>query len=1538
MSNPQIDPTINQIGFPLRQANVYLYDSGAPENHNIFAGVSETPGAPSNDYFAGSFMSHLGLIYSSFPSRQQFSPGKYLEYVMKPVLYTQILRRHWSLPETRLLLNLGYELNTSFAMGTNLSPPYTNAEVVENSPPFRSDYADPEDRLSYHLYAPYTWEEYTEVLPADFTIVNSNTLQNPTNSVLVMDISQDPTLVDKDGDDVFVRPEEVFGIRGVTTGGNNHNLLILGQNGKVFTYTPEPGFYGRAEFGFYLTDGKETGAMEVYSIEVVRDQDISYPDDQELIINGDFEDGIEVKTWEEPDKVYTSHYLVNAQPQLHYGIIPTGGGFPFSKYVAIKHSLDNWPQYAGSGADNDFGSFGTWYTHCPSSFVSMRPSPSTSTTNNQRYAVPQNIIASLIAPIEPSKYYELKFEVGPSPTGNEIGQELSGMVVHIISEPEYIPGTGVSYNILQTIDPDITVEELFYPFQPEPWQPVSVTFQYCGSQDAHNLLFEYYYYSSSGPTTYFDNLSDQTISPNCDPYEAQMDIEIIPNSCDYVYSWTPITGLSDPSIPNPTASPSQTTTYTITVTNTVTSESASDQVTVFVTEPLEFTAEITVCPTGDKINLFDYVNPDGGIFTGEGVTGNQFDPGIGIGEYEITYYLNDGCDGTASIIVTVAGYDYSTASHPYGLHVYSGDANDGGTLSGDLQFLQPLVIHDGATFNLTNAHIEFIENKGVNILAGGRLNIIDSHLKNLDCADHWRGVYVYGNNNYSQSGQDVYEQGRCYLENTEIENAISGITNYGSPYYNSSDHGGIIKAIDVTFKNCRISTDLRNYQNMVNGNELPIRCEFYNCHYIWDNDFRFIDDIENPVVYLDHVFRVKFSGCEFTNTHPGLFSPPNNHYRKAAIYADQASINISRGCTGPPPYAFNTDGSCISGDEPSLIEGFNYGIVLRAGAGSSVTKTTFRCYRGLWAYKAMPFRLTQNNFQMLPINLAPYAGQTDPAGGPMWNIPYGAYIDHTPGFWIEGNTFNIASGTPSAGLFVRNSGSNYNQIYRNTFSNNQFGLVAYDENRGPDYNKGLKILCNTYSNNTADNWVLSTTNPPYSEYWGISPYQGVPPVGIEPGISAGNKFLDQPVVNLYNSLEWVNYYYHQSENVTSTFGVTEILVQDEHECPSSFGSPLTPELMSEKQSEAGALQNEADSVGTVLQTIIDGGNTQALLTDVILAEFGDALELYYELMQKSPNLSKEVMVEAIQKEYELPAPLLTLILNANPHAAKLSDIRKELDQRLQQLTENQRLLIDEGLDLTSYKEGLEARRSRLENAANTLVNRIVMEVLADTTGMDKIQAIETYTSGFDSPQRQYLLADLALQKGDVATAQTRLDAVADLALTDEQAEGYADFLTVYGIEFDLHTSGDSTLSVPQFQTLENLMLDKPNSPAAAKSTVLLEAYAGFEFHEVLVEPDWQNKSNKTKRGKFKVPEVNVCRVYPNPTEGILLVEVPSKYDEINAELVDATGRSVLTAVLTPGRTGLATLNLRNLSSGAYILHLTSVEGKLDEVHRVNLAK
>ena len=90
------------------------------------------------------------------------------------------------------------------------------------------------------------------------------------------------------------------------------------------------------------------------------------------------------------------------------------------------------------------------------------------------------------------------------------------------------------------------------------------------------------------------------------------------------YSWTPTTGLSNPNIYTPIASPSQTTTYTCTVSDGQTSQSAS--VTVTVNDVIIEHEYMTICP--------------GDVYTWHGA------PYTGIDTYQFDTVTDQGCDKT----------------------------------------------------------------------------------------------------------------------------------------------------------------------------------------------------------------------------------------------------------------------------------------------------------------------------------------------------------------------------------------------------------------------------------------------------------------------------------------------------------------------------------------------------------------------------------------------------------------------------------------------------------------------------------------------------------------------------------------------------------------------------------------------------------------------------------------------------------------------------------------------------------------------------
>lgn len=127
------------------------------------------------------------------------------------------------------------------------------------------------------------------------------------------------------------------------------------------------------------------------------------------------------------------------------------------------------------------------------------------------------------------------------------------------------------------------------------------------------------------------------------------------------YSWTPVTGLSNPNIANPVATPDSTTTYTLTIMggNTNCPSNTSDQMTVTVDPPLVFNLTASsnpICSGSNSILSANTVSSVGNILynwsTGSNTNQTNVSPGIST-EYYITGTDACGTVGHDTILVEV---------------------------------------------------------------------------------------------------------------------------------------------------------------------------------------------------------------------------------------------------------------------------------------------------------------------------------------------------------------------------------------------------------------------------------------------------------------------------------------------------------------------------------------------------------------------------------------------------------------------------------------------------------------------------------------------------------------------------------------------------------------------------------------------------------------------------------------------------------------------------------------------------------------------
>jgi gliding motility-associated-like protein len=135
-------------------------------------------------------------------------------------------------------------------------------------------------------------------------------------------------------------------------------------------------------------------------------------------------------------------------------------------------------------------------------------------------------------------------------------------------------------------------------------------------------------------------------------------LDAIPSGGDgtYTYNWTSIpAGPAIPSVINPTVNPTTTTTYTVTVLSGGASASASVTINTNSGSLPTLGAFNNICVASPPFALSGG-NPVGGIYSGNGVVGGNFDPSVaGIGTHTIIYSFPspNGCIGQATSTIEV---------------------------------------------------------------------------------------------------------------------------------------------------------------------------------------------------------------------------------------------------------------------------------------------------------------------------------------------------------------------------------------------------------------------------------------------------------------------------------------------------------------------------------------------------------------------------------------------------------------------------------------------------------------------------------------------------------------------------------------------------------------------------------------------------------------------------------------------------------------------------------------------------------------------
>jgi hypothetical protein len=820
---------------------------------------------------------------------------------------------------------------------------------------------------------------------------------------------------------------------------------------------------------------------------------------------------------------------------------------------------------------------------------------------------------------------------------------------------------------------------------------------------------------------------------------------------------------------------------------------------------------------------------------------------------------------------------------------------------------QDIVINANSVLNLTNGTnnvIRFTNNHGIIIMPGGTLKA-NYTLFTSTCGDWWNGISCRASSQ-TLRGLAQLNQG-C-----TVEKAIHAIINHDGIGI-GGNRGGKIEATGVTFRNNDRDVELKTFN--VNP-AIDYGANFYGCTFLINTNALPPIDANNFRVELNTNGRVNFVGCQFDNQNNNMLT--TDHMK--AIDGFKSCILMYENATYPN----------------SSVKGFDLGIdLLESGATwNNIFSTEFACYRGIYFGAQSKGRISFCDFGNMPLGMS--ADPITSFDDEDLNLD-GSMDDGSYGIYLVGGFNNIISDNQLAiqqeainryGIICINN-NRQNNIHHNTFTNQKRALACWKRNKFQDgSNDGVRITCNDFVTTTLSGYdirVQDIGNTPNAGIaWKQMDYD-------QTSKSAANLFdpNGQPTCDDDYDLTAVGhrYYYYQGEGFIEYCGsVQPVETNTPGACPpidlpnfSPTGSPISI------STALAAVDVAYGQKFSQWLSIVDGGNTDEVLDQILMADFTDAMDLYHDLMSKSPALSDEAMVEAIKKEYDFPASLLTAILQANPSAAKSAAIRAELDNRTNPLTAYQRALINEGINLTSLKEALEADMVAI-NFHRYEICREALEVLMQTDVSDPntdALVAEIMNKEFNVYDR-YLNINRQLNNGDQATALWLLeDAKTAYNLSPRQWNEYYEMIELYNLEMQW-LSVPTALTATQVALLESKMMSK-NDMVAQKAWSLLIGLGNGNTDDPLY--DEEGAVAKSLVRLSDIPKESMATLYPNPASAFCIIKLSEPMELQRVTVSNALGQIVLETPVAAEMLEIP-LETKELKSGSYFVQLWTYHNEL----------
>jgi len=645
---------------------------------------------------------------------------------------------------------------------------------------------------------------------------------------------------------------------------------------------------------------------------------------------------------------------------------------------------------------------------------------------------------------------------------------------------------------------------------------------------------------------------------------------------------------------------------------------------------------------------------------------------------------------------------------------------------------EDIYVFDGATLTI-ESELLLCTDKRITVFPGGHLKINGGHLYS-NCG-RWQGITVLGNSQESQYPYLGHKQGKVTINNKAIiENANEAVSLYladGSLGLNST--GGILTATSSTFKNNIRSIFVPNYQNYDPYLNIPAPnfSRVIDCTFTVDegNDGDFEEHIR-----LFQVDGIRFKGntFDYTSLEPGT--------KGIGINSIDANFYVEGYCTTGSYPCLDWQSSTFAG----LSNGINASSISSL-YNFSVDNAVFKGnHIGVNSTAVITPKVTRSSFNV----------GTNTLGG---RPEIGIRINGGTGYIIEENKFTGTSPSEETiGILVRNTGNDDNQIYSNNFEKLHCANLSNGNNRDEiNYHLGLNYYCNENQNNLYDFAIpyQLVSNP---NLLGIARFQGAQ------GDPAGNTFSPNASISeddIFNySGNLIEYHYFLFEP-TQTPLDNSLLVQtigEQVPNPCIVNYPKVQDDPPGVKSQFWSNRSKKESLENALYSLIDGGDTEGLKTEINQTGPSESSKLKNKLLKTSPYLSTEVLKTAGVNTSIISHADMFDLLKSNSDELVNTSLLDYMANKPDPMPQNMIQQLSSIPFTPTNRTELESQISFYNNQIQINANLLVHYYLTDSLEQNK-DSVKTWLENKENLAAEFALVDYWLHQDNTSKAIFQLN-------------------------------------------------------------------------------------------------------------------------------------------------------------------------------------